>query len=424
MQQGPSLRASHLESLLSKTITLIRHAETNANSVGRWQGSADSGISPQGEEQLIALAGRQNGSSDGVLIASDLPRTMQTAAVLGDPIPNPAWREFVVGDWEGLTSAEIKDRYPGEMAAFLAGEDVAPGGGERMSDFSHRVVGAFEDLVASLGEGKSATVVTHGGVIWAIMGHILGLRDGPLKLIPSHNTAATVVVIDSEGAMQIEVFNDATHLTAVPTQFGPEGTTVSLFRHGQTEGNVEGRWQGRTDSSLTALGRRQVEAASSTVPALEALFTSPLGRTVETASILGAATGISPRDDSGLMEMSFGGWENLTTAEAAAQDPELFDLIYKEGKDMPRGRDGESFAQAGERVFAAIELLATSSDHDHIGAVSHGAAIRAYITNVVGLPFVDRNRLPIPRNSSMSQTRHTPTGPVLAAYNVAPHLEA
>ncbi len=360
---------------------------------------------------------------DGALVASDLPRTMQTAAVLGDPTPNPAWREFTIGDWEGLTSAEINDRNPGEMAAFFAGEDVAPGGGERMSDFSHRVVGAFEELAASLGEEDSATVVTHGGVIWAIMGHVLGLRDGPLKLIPSHNTASTVATIDSRGDKQIEMFNDSTHLAAVPTQFGPEGTTVSLFRHGQSEGNVEGRWQGRTDSSLTAFGRHQVEAASATAPAMQALFTSPLGRAAQTASILGAAAGISPRDDSGLMEMSFGGWENMTAAEAAAQDPELFDLIYNRGEDMPRGRDGESFTQAGERVFATVESLAMRTDHDHIGVVSHGAAIRAYISNVVGLRFADRNRFPIPRNSSMSQTRHTPTGPVLAAYNVAPHLE-
>jgi len=349
---------------------------------------------------------------------------MQTAAVLGDPIPNRAWREFVVGDWEGLTSAEIRDRYPGELIAFLAGEDVAPGGGERMSDFAHRVVGAFEDLVASLHEEGSATVVTHGGVIWAIMGHILGLRGGPLKLIPSHNTASTLIRIDPGGDKQVEVFNDATHLTTLPTQFGPEGTTVSLFRHGETEGNVEGRWQGRTDSSLTAFGRRQVEAASATAPPLQALFTSPLGRTVESASILGAAAGVSPRDDKGLMEMSFGGWENMTTREAAAQDPELFDLIYNKGLDRPRGRNGESFTQTGARVLTTLESLATSTGLDHIGAVSHGAAIRAYITNVVGLPFADRNRFPIPRNSSMSQTRHTSTGPVLSAYNVAPHLEA
>jgi broad specificity phosphatase PhoE len=412
------------ESPRLKTVTLIRHAETNANRVGRWQGNADSGISPTGEDQLIAMAGRQNGSRSGILIASDLPRTMRTASFLGDAMPNAAWREFRVGDWEGLTSAEITERYPGQMEAFLAGEDVAPGGGERMTDFADRVVGAFDDLVASLDDGQSATVVTHGGVIWAIMGSILGRRDGPMKLIPSHNTASTVIRISPEGEKQIEVFNDATHLSGVPRQFGPRGTVVSLFRHGQSKANASGQWQGRSDSPLTALGRSQVTAAALSAPVLEALFTSPLGRTVETASILGAMAGVAPADREGLIEMSFGSWENLTIDEAMAVDPELFDLIYNRGEDMPRGGDGETFADAGTRVRATIESLAADTEFDHIGVVSHGAAIRAYITGVVGLSFPTRNRIPIPRNSSMSQVRQTPTGPVLTAYNVAPHLDA
>ena len=293
-----------------------------------------------------------------------------------------------------------------------------------MSHFGDRVVGAFNAVVASLDGGQSATVVTHGGVIWAIMGYILGRNDGPMKLIPSHNTASTVIRIDPEGDAQINVFNDATHLSAVPRQFGPQGTAVSLFRHGQSEANVAGRWQGRSDSPLTDLGRRQVASAALTVPPVEALFTSPLGRTVETASILGAAAGLSPADSEGLVEMAFGNWENMTIEEAIANDPDLFELIFTHDEDRPRGRDGETFAETGERLRATVASLAVASYFDHIGMVTHGAAIRAYISSVVGLPFAARNRIPIPRNSSMTQIRQTPSGPVLAAYNVAPHLDA
>ena len=358
-----------------------------------------------------------------MLIASDLPRTMRTASILGDAVPNEAWREFRVGDWEGLTSAEITERFPGQLEAFLRGEDVAPGGGELMSAFGRRVVGAFDAVVAALPAHGHAVVVTHGGVIWAIVAHVLGLQGGVSFMIPSHNTASTTIRVDDDGDSQLVVFNDATHLSDVPIQYGPQGTTVSIFRHGQTEGNVQGRWQGRSDSPLTATGRQQVAAASAVAPRMSALFTSPLGRTVETASIIGAALGVSPSRSEGLMEMAFGEWENMTIDEAMAKNPELFDLIYHHGEDKPRGGNGESFAEAGERVYTTVESLATMSSADHIGAVSHGAAIRAYITNVLGLPFVDRNRLPIPRNSSMSQIRQTPTGPVLAAYNVAPHLD-
>ncbi len=389
---------------MAKTVTLIRHAETNANRVGRWQGSHDSGISPRGESQLRALAGRQNGKRPTVLVASDLPRTMRTANVLGDPVANPEWREFGVGDWEGMTSAEIADRYPSQMEAFLRGDAIALGGGENMADFRHRVVAAFGAVVASIDDEQSAVVVTHGGVIWAIMSHALGLTGGALRMIPSHNTASTRIRVDEDGTMAVVVFNDATHLTELPIQFGPEGTTVSLYRHGQSEANAEGRWQGRTDSPLTALGRQQVKAASVVAPPMQSLFTSPLGRTVETASIIGAAVGVSPVDAEGLIEMSFGGWENMTSDEAVSKDPELFGQIYGEGLDMPRGGDGESFTQAGERVYATIQSLVTSTAHTHIGAVSHGAALRSYITRVMGLTSATRDRIPNPRNSSRASS--------------------
>ncbi len=407
---------------MAKTVTLIRHAETNANRVGRWQGSQDSGISPHGETQLLALAGRRNGRRPDVLVASDLPRTMRTASVLGDPVANPAWREFGVGDWEGLTSDEITATYPGQLEAFLQGGPIAPGSGENMTDFGDRVVGAFEAVLASIDDGQSATVVTHGGVIWSIMSHALGLT-GALKMIPSHNTGLTRISVEADGTMQVVVFNDATHLVEFPTQFGPKGTMVSLYRHGQSEANLEGRWQGRTDSPLTALGREQVKAASTVAPPMQSLFTSPLGRTVETASIIGGVVGVSPVDDEGLIEMAFGRWENMTTDEAVSSDPELFEQIFTEGLDMPRGRDGESFTQTGERLSVTIESLVTLTGHTHIGAVSHGAALRSYITHVMGLTFSTRDRFPNPRNSSMSQIRYTQAGPVLAAYNVAPHMD-
>jgi broad specificity phosphatase PhoE len=348
---------------------------------------------------------------------------MRTASILGDPTPNAAWREFGIGDWEGMTSAEIVNEHPGQLEAFLRGEDIAPGGGEQMSAFRRRVVGAFEAVAASIPDGGHGVVVTHGGVIWAIIAHVLGMKGGVYSMVPSHNTASTRIRIGVDGYKQLFVFNDASHLADVPTQYGPEGTTVSIYRHGQTEGNLAGRWQGRTDSPLTAEGREQVKAASVVAPKMNALFTSPLGRTVETASIIGDAIGVSPNDSDGLMEMAFGSWENMTIAEAVADDPELFDRIYNRGEDVPRGGDGESFAQAGERVHATVESLATNSDVDYIGAVSHGAAIRAYITSVVGVSFAKRDRFPIPRNSSMSQVRQTSNGPVLAAYNVAPHLD-
>ncbi len=408
---------------MAKTVTFIRHAETNANRSRTWQGNLDSGLSDTGVAQLDRLAARFAGREPTVVVASDLARTMRTAgAVSDDVVPNPVWREFHVGGWEGHTSEQIIEKFPGQLEAFLAGEDIAPGGGELMSDFRARIVGAFDDLTSSMSDGDDAVVVTHGGVIWALVSHVLGLVGRSVRTMPPFNTSCTVVTVRDDGAPELTVFNDAEPLADVATHFGPAGPRVTIVRHGQTEGNVEGRWQGRSDSPLTDLGRRQAKAAGRYLPEIDALYTSPLGRTVETAEILADAAGVRPTPVDGFAEMRFGSWENLTTAEAARKDPELFARIYEHGLDLPRGGDGETFTATGKRFVSTLETVVDGSGAD-LAVVSHGAAIRAYMVEVMGLGFAERNRFPVPRNTSMSSVILTDSGTVLGSYNVAPHLE-
>lgn len=380
-------------------------------------------LSDRGLDQVDRLGKRVADWKSTRVVASDLERTMITASVFDNVEPDPRWREFDVGAWEGMRSDEIRIAFPGQLEALMAGEDVVLGGAERLSDFNVRIVDAFDSLVASMDDGEEVVVVSHGGAIWALITHVLGQSGRSASLIPSHNTAVTRVRIDDDGASQLSVFNDGSHLDVLPTQFGPQGSVVSVFRHGQTEGNVAGRWQGRSDSPLTELGVWQVEQATQVSPSLDSLFTSPLGRTVATAAIIGQPHGLTPNADAGLIEMSFGSWENMTTSEAAVADPELFDEIYGRGVDNKRGGDGESFGEAGARMVGTVADIAQSSSDSEIGVVSHGAAIRAYVTDLVGLGFADRNRLPIPRNSSMTRVVYDGDRAVLAGYNVAPHLD-
>lgn len=408
---------------MSRTVTFIRHAETEANAAVRWQGRSNSPLSARGTAQVARLGTRFANNRPNRLVASDLERTMATARALGDPQPDPRWREFSVGAWEGLTSEQVREQFPGQLEALFAGEDISVGGGERMSVFRERVLTTFADLTESLDDGDDVTVVTHGGVIMAITRDVLGLGASSVGVIPPHNTSVTRVTINDDGVRQLTVFNDAAHLDHTPTQFGPEGTVVSLFRHGQTEGNVAGRWQGRSDSPLTDLGRRQLEEARAYVPAVDVLYTSPLGRTVASASVLAAHHDSDAILHDGFVEMSFGSWENLTTAEAAEADPDLFDAIYVHGVDQPRGGDGESFTQAGARMASALAVLAGEATGGSIGVVSHGAVIRAVVAAVAGIGFAERNRIPVPRNSSMSRLVFSAGSVSLAGYNVAPHLD-
>jgi len=97
-----------------------------------------------------------------------------------------------------------------------------------------------------------------------------------------------------------------------------------ILRHGQTEWNVAGRYQGRRDSPLTATGLAQATAQAKILGKalagqMPACFMSPQGRAVKTAKIALAELGIQPVPDSRLQEVDFGDWEGLTRAEIDAE---------------------------------------------------------------------------------------------------------
>ncbi len=408
---------------MGKTVTVIRHAETHANSESRWQGFTDSGISNVGLGQIDRLARRFADAAPDVVIASDLPRTMTTAAVFGDVIPDPGFREFSIGSWEGLTSAEVAERFPEQWQAFTNGEDLAPGGGEQMSLFIRRVGAAFDGLVGKLADGEHAVLVTHGGVIWALMSQVAGL-EGTGRMIPSHNTAVSQITIGSGGDRRLEVFNDATHLDHKPYQFGPTGQHATFVRHGQSEGNVAGTWDSTTDTPLTDLGKQQAALAAAYAPVVGAVFTSPRIRTTQTAEIIGEGMGASPTSDEGLVEMSFGAWEGLTTAQIIEQHPaDIAEYESGHGDHTRRGGYGESLIGAGVRMRQTADKLAEATMSEPYIAVSHGAAIRALTVNVLGITNAGRGRITIPRNTAQSSFVLNEDAAVLASYNVAPHLD-
>lgn len=290
-----------------------------------------------------------------------------------------------------------------------------------MSDFNRRVAPAFDVLVASMNDGDTAYVVTHGGVIRTPLSHVLGRTGQRTSMSISSKTAVSVITVGGAGPPQLTVFNDATHLEDSAVSFPRRGNSATLFRHGETEGNRMGRWHGRSDSALSAHGREQATAAVSGVPAIGQLYSSPLGRARETAEILAEPQGLIPIVDDGFIEIAFGAWENLTPDEARLADSAVYAQIFEHGIDLPFGGDGETFFDAARRMTSAVASVVERAAGD-IGVVSHAAIIRAYVASMVGLGFSDRNRLVVPRNTS-SSVLYADGEPTLTSYNVAPHLE-
>jgi probable phosphoglycerate mutase len=161
---------------------------------------------------------------------------------------------------------------------------------------------------------------------------------------------------------------------------------VLLLRHGRTEWNASGRFQGQLDSPLDVIGRAQAKAAAIPVASMapDAIVTSDLSRAADTAAAVAAEAGVEPTVDERLREIFLGSWQGLTRAEAREQFPDEY-ARWQAGEDARRG-DGETYAEVGARALACVEdWLERLGDGSLLVAVTHGGTARATIGTALGM---------------------------------------
>ena len=382
-----------------------------------WQGHGQHLLSARGEEQARALRDRLGGKEFDVVLASDLPRTLQTAELAGlAATPDPAWREIDIGRWQGLTRAEVHELYPEESVALREGRPVRMGGGESWESFSDRVAVALRDLIVRTSPGSRVLVMTHGGSVHSVVGSGLQFsgrsgRAWPLERVRNASVTEVIVTMDR---FHLHSYNDARH--ALPEPSAPD--TVSLIRHGETVANVEGRWHGLTDGPLTEHGLEQIDRFSATDLAATRLFASPLERARRTAEGFGRRRGLMACLEPELVEIDFAAWEGLTTTEIEERFPAEWHTVFEEGADLPRGGTGETFGGAGRRMERLAAVLRTDHPDDHLALFSHGGAIWALVARVVGLEWPQFRSLGLPTNLSLTRVQFAPDGPRLVDYNL------
>lgn len=161
---------------------------------------------------------------------------------------------------------------------------------------------------------------------------------------------------------------------------------VVLLRHGRTEWNATGRFQGQLDSPLDLIGRAQAVAAAVAVTPMrpDALVSSDLSRASDTADAVSAECGLEVAIDPRLREIYLGSWEGLTRVEARTQYAEEY-ARWQTGEDARRG-GGETYAEVGARCVECItEWLDRLGSESLLLAVTHGSAARATIGTLLGM---------------------------------------
>jgi alpha-ribazole phosphatase len=158
-------------------------------------------------------------------------------------------------------------------------------------------------------------------------------------------------------------------------------TKLYLIRHGETEQNKSGVLMGSTDTPLNDHGRLQAVNLRERINALEvdAIYTSPLQRAVETATLVfGDRQPIIA--DSSLQEFHFGEWEGMHFAEISRQYPEVWRLWLTDW-EQTHIPGGEAFAAFKQRVIGATEELVRLHQGRRVAVVSHGGCIRSLLAH-------------------------------------------
>jgi broad specificity phosphatase PhoE len=180
------------------TLLLARHGETDWNRDGRWQGQTDTPLNERGREQARALAAEVAGNGIAAVYASDLARARETAAIVADRLRVPLHvdsrlRELHFGGWEGLTTPEIEERYPNEIARWRADDGSnAFAGGEAYTEMGERVVAALKEIVAAH-PSEDVLVVLHGGPIRGLLAHAAGVTYGDQRRLRAQLANCDVV---------------------------------------------------------------------------------------------------------------------------------------------------------------------------------------------------------------------------------------
>lgn len=157
-------------------------------------------------------------------------------------------------------------------------------------------------------------------------------------------------------------------------------TRVILVRHGQTEWNRVERFRGRSDIELNETGRRQAQALARRLRGwdIDAIFSSPLKRALQTAQPIARACGLEIGALGGIADVDYGQWVGRSPDEVAAEYPSLFQT-WAEAPHLVEFPGGESLAQVRARAWAAMEEVCTRHEEQQIVLVSHVVVNRVLI---------------------------------------------
>ena len=377
-----------------KTLHFIRHGQTKENLQKIWQGHTETELDLIGLEQAVNVSKRLKNYNQ--VFSSDLKRAAETANHISSKVEKrKELREVDLGSFVGKKVSETYTNNPLILKSLIDDSFSFPNG-ESMKDFRGRVKQELDYLFSQTKENETSIVVTHGFFIGTAIGSTLGFKEFPYPIGNISNTSISTI-IEREGLRQVNKFNDSIHLDFKhDSPFNLYNSQVTFMRHGQTDSNTEGVWQGKLDNPLNSFGIKTAKQLSTKISKYNVYLSSPLKRTQETMKL---ATNEKFKTYKELVEIDLGKWEGMTTKEILENFRTNFiNSLFLDNKSK-YGEVGESLLEVGERV----EKLIKKFKNKKVLISSHGGTIKAGVTKLLNLPDNKAaSGLTIPNNLGLS----------------------
>ncbi|MFM9071898.1 MAG: 2-carboxy-D-arabinitol-1-phosphatase [Cyanobium sp.] len=395
-------------------LVLVRHGLSTFNLEHRVQGRDNlSDLAPEGKAQahLTGLALRDVRFTGAY--SSPLSRAKDTASTLLEASGSPTslqldgdLLEVDLAPWSGLRRQEVKERYPEQARTWQHAPqtlELERADGSRFFPVLDLMVQAarFVERLRSdhrhalpPGPTESVLVVGHNAILRALVLQLLGLDASGFRRLRMDNASVSVLNLSQEEgqpvAVQVESLNNSIHLgEGLPLANGPR---LLLVRHGETDWNREGRFQGQIDIPLNSQGKHQANAARNFLSsvALQRAYSSTMARPRQTAErILEPHPGVPLTTTPGLVEIGHGRWEGRLEEEIAETWPELL-ADWKRAPHTVTMPDGETLQQVWDRSVASWHSIVRGlSPVETALVVAHDAVNKTILCSLLGLSPAD-----------------------------------
>ena len=199
--------------------------------------------------------------------------------------------------------------------------------------------------------------------------------------------------------------------------------TFYIVRHGQTNWNILGKTQGHGNSDLTPKGENQALELSKAIKEypIDYIYSSDLGRAVQTAEIIGSTIGVDVIQTPSLREMGFGDWEGLLIEEIKEDHAKTYET-WRNQPHLVNIPNGETLHIIKDRVDAFIKELNEKYDNKHILLVSHSVTVRVMLLSFLNSGVENIYRIK-QDNTALNIVEYRDYGPVVIKMNDTSHMK-